>query len=203
MVRLSICLTVVLIAGCISRKESFKAAPLNPAKSAARAMELYDANQDGALSGQELEKCPALRRSLALWDANGDRKIDQQEIQDRLTQYVERGPAYMGYTCKVLWNGQPLEGAEVKFVPEPFMERGATLAIGTTNENGMADMIVDPSQTTDELSMGFGIRPGLYRIEVRHPSVSIPARYNDQTQEGVDASPIEPVQGVELYLRAR
>ncbi len=139
-----------------------------------RAIEQFDANKDGKLSGAELDKCPGLKAAIDNVDADGNGEITAKEITERIHAWQKSKLSRMSMSCRVRHNGEPLEGAEVKFVPEKFLGENQKTATGKTDQNGMA-MICLPD------TLPPGIAPGFYRVEVTKAGEKIPAKYNTKT----------------------
>ena len=78
-------------------------------------------------------------------------------------------------------DGKPLDGAEVKFVPERFLGNRMIVATGKTDENGMARVSIP---TSGQPSDPPGVPQGFYRVEITKPGLDIPAKYNTQTVLG-------------------
>jgi hypothetical protein len=170
--------------GC-TREESRIRPPAVDAKVAGiQAIALYDANKDGQISGEELDKCPALR-DLSLKLKLGDQGVTADMITARIKVWHQSLIGLESLVCLVTHNGQPLEGAEVKFVPEKFLGDKFQIGTGTTNQEGIA-MISIPTAGPRE---PWGVGPGFYRIVVSKPGLDIPAMYHseDQTVLGVEA----------------
>ncbi len=139
-----------------------------------RAIEQFDANKDRKISGAELDKCPGLKAAIENVDADGDGGITAKEITDRVHAWQKSRLGRMSMSCRVVHNGKPLEGAEVKFVPEKFLGETLKTATGKTDQNGMA-MICLPD------TLPPGVAPGLYRVEITKAGEKIPAKYNTKT----------------------
>lgn len=150
------------------------------------AMKQSDTNGDGILDQSELAKAPGLKAAAEAEggsaDKNGDGKLTRDEIRDRIAFYEERATGYDLATIKILVGKQPLGGAEVKLVPEPFLSGVLEEASATTrDEDGLAKPQIP--------GVGFeGVRPGMYRVQVTHPS-GIPAKYNENTTLGIELAP--------------
>lgn len=153
-----------------------------------RAIGQFDANKDRKISGAELDKCPGLKSAIENVDADGDGGITAKEITDRVHAWQKSKLGRMSMSCRVVHNGKPLEGAEVKFVPEKFLGETLKTATGKTDQNGMA-MICLPD------TLPPGVAPGLYRVEITKPGEKIPAKYNTKTIFGqeiaIDAKGIQ------------
>jgi len=164
--------------------------------SASRAIEKFDDDEDGKISGAELDRCPGLKAAIENVDADGDGAITAEEITARIHawQKSKLGRTYM--SCRVLHNGKPLEGVEVRFVPEKFLGDTLKTATGKTDNNGMAPICV-PGYSPP------GIAPGFYRVEITKDGEKIPVKYNTQTIFGqeiaIDAKGIQ--EGIEFDLK--
>jgi hypothetical protein len=148
---------------------------------AERAMELYDTNKDGILDANELEKVPGLKAAMRQVDLNKDGKISADEISARIDSWAASKCGRMGISCKVRHSEKPLAGANVKFVPEPFLGSGMKTYEGTTDDNGVAMLFVAGSSDR-------GVSPGFYRVEISKTGESIPAKYNTETQLGQEVA---------------
>jgi len=168
----SFCLTVV--AGCDRRPKALRPTNVNAATAAAKAMTMYDANKDGNISGDELEKC----RSLKAIAKNGE--VTAETIAEQISQWQNRGSGRVPVGFLVLHNGKPLAGATVKLVPEVFLTDLVT-AVGETGATGGAPMSVPTSGPAEPK----GASLGFYRIEITKEGEDIPAKYNTETTLGL------------------
>lgn len=174
---------ICILTGCLGSPTPPPMPSFDPAGSAAAALEQYDANKDGKLDAGDLAKCPALASSLTELDTNGDKALDTGEIAARIQSYAEGGVARKMFTAQLLLDGRPLDGAEVKFIPEKFMLGAVTEGTGTSNDAGGVTMTspgADPP----------GIGVGFYRVEVSKKDASgketLPAKFNTQTAVGIE-----------------
>jgi hypothetical protein len=157
--------------------------PIDAKKAGKLALEEFDADKDGKISGEEFDKVPSLKSNLKRLDADGDGAVTAEEITERIKfwQDVLR-VGRMAVHCTVLHNGEPLSGAEVKFVPEKFLGKYMKVAKGTTGPNGLCRLSI-PLEGPDDPP---GLPPGFYRVEITKPGEKIPAKYNTATTLGVD-----------------
>jgi hypothetical protein len=169
--------------GCTGKLEAPK---LDADAISARAMKEYDVNKDGFLDAQELERCPGLKSCLKRFDSNNDGRLSEAELRAGLAEYVESGVALTDVTCKVTVGDQPLVGAAVLLDPEAFMADSIKPARGTTNDRGVARVQIEGANLP-------GCHLGIYRVRITKPGAdgqeSVPARYNAQTQLGIEVGP--------------
>lgn len=182
---------VCCVAGCGDGGESFPEVKLDPAEIAAAVMAEYDANTDGELSKSELKKCKGLEmmtvgQSMLLPELRLDKdengKISEEEFTQKFAECFN--DLRQGYSCTVVYRGQPLEGATVTLVPEPFMGSTVSQASGETDSQGNCSVSSD-----DGLS---GAVPGIYRVEITHPDVKIPAKFNTASKISIALDPTNP-----------
>jgi hypothetical protein len=184
-VLLGIGLGFLASAGCSQGPSRIKPLTVDPAGAAAKALETYDKDGDGALAGKELDASPGLKAAIAEIDSNQDKKLSQEEIQARMEYWIESKFGITQTSVMVTLNGAPLPGATVKFVPEEFLGTAAAPAEGVTDEQG----VCSPSVGTEHMpepGLG-GLRLGFYRIEVSRENKGkemVPAKYNTKTELG-------------------
>jgi len=186
-----------------ARKDEPKGPPrilpprIDAAAAGTEAIKQYDANHDGKISGKELEKCPALKAAIAQIDRSGKGEITSEKIVARIKAWQDSKLGRLALVCRVTHNGQPLAGAEVKFVPEKFLGKNLKAAAGKTDANGMAMIAMKKD------GLPPGVAPGLYRVEITKAGEDIPAKYNTETIFGqeiaIDAKGIQ--QGIKFDLK--
>jgi hypothetical protein len=145
-----------------------------------RAIEMYG-NKDGFLDAKGLEKVPGLKAAIRQVDLDKNGKISASEISARIESWSTSKVGRQGLTCAVTHNGQPLVGADVKFVPEKFLGDGMRTYEGTTDNNGAAHLCL--AGTPER-----GVSPGFYRVEITKAGEPIPAKYNAETQLGQEVA---------------
>jgi hypothetical protein len=173
--------------GCSYSPQRIAPPSIDP-NAAGAAITAFDNNGDGELEESELAKCPPLRAALPRIDTNGDRRISRDELDKRLVAWQNSRVGLMPVTLRIKLAGKPLTDAEVRLVPEEFLGPNVKPAVGTTNKHGVAVMQI--SNEPDER----GVQSGFYRIEISKPSSpgSVPARYNTETQIGMEVEPNSP-----------
>ena len=162
--------------------------PWRPGK---KAIEMFDTDKDGKLSGKELDKCPGLKAACTPPATTcrpsirrGTGEITAEMITDRIRAWQASRLGRMSLRCMVTHNGRPLEGATVKFVPEPFLGPNMPTATGLTDQNGVA-MLTIP---TGENGGPPGVPPGFFRVEITKAGLKIPAKYNKETIFGQEVA---------------
>jgi hypothetical protein len=169
----------------------------DPPEQAAQAMSELDADGDGALDSEELAKAPGLAAGVASIDLNRDGKLTAEEILARFELFREKGITFRARQFRVTYRGRPLADAQVRFVPEPFLEGVVESAEGTTDVAGA----VTPTAGVEGI---LGMRPGYYRVEVTSPHIKLPAKFNAATTLGAEVTmpsdSEDPYGAVELRL---
>jgi hypothetical protein len=194
--------TFVLLSGCDFRPPPVSVPKFDPEKIADEAMKLCDSNGDGFLDKNELKTAPGLEFASKALDENKDKKLSREEVLQRFKDLVEAGSGMVGFTCFVLrGDGTPLEDAMIKLIPEPFLAEYIPEAEGQTVDyrNGAVNV------TTPNSESASGVRPGMYRVEIRSNTLKIPAKYNDKSVLGVEVIPFTdpnlPPGGITFVLR--
>ncbi len=141
---------------------------IEPEAMAKKALELYDANGDGKIDGDELNKTPALAFSLKEMDTDKDRALSAAEIQSRLEAWQNSGitltaPLFM---CKI--KGKTVKEGTLRLVPEAFLGETYQVAEGTFI-NGSCQPKAPNKGNYQAIPLGF------YHVEVSSPSGNISA----------------------------
>lgn len=152
------------------------------------ALETYDENGDGSLAPGELVKCPGLAHVLPEYDANRDGSLTKEEISLGISRWSEGKMGAASWPFQVRFNGRALEGAQVKIVPESFLGGAIKPASGTAAQGGHGTLGMAMDDLPANAPRRPLVQPGLYRVEITHPSVSIPAKFNAETTLGLEVS---------------
>ena len=170
--------------------EKFPTHQVDPATVAANVIAEYDADGDGGVSKSELKKCKGLVMLTAgqdqllpeyRLDQNGDGSVTVEEFEAKFTECLR--VRRQGYDCVVLHRGVPLDGATVTFVPESFMG-DLPVASGETDFNGNCTLSTEDGAP--------GAVPGIYKVEITHPTKKISTKYNTETTISVALDPSNP-----------
>jgi hypothetical protein len=181
---LGTCTLATLSAGC-----SFSAVrppSFSPGAISREAMSQLDSNTNGQLEATELAKSPGLLAALKQADSDGNGTLSQSEIAGRIEAYRSSQIGLMPFTCTVYLDRQPLAGAKVKLIPEPFLATTIKPAAGETSEAGIAAPMIEGETTP-------AVQCGMYRVEISKPdsggAETLAARYNTATELGQDIAP--------------
>ena len=129
-----------------------------PEDAARRALETYDTDQNGQLSGGEIEQSPALASAMDRIDSNNDGKLSSAEIAERLKAYDTQAST-VPLSVRVRLGTRPLEMATVEFVQEEFTVAEPKAYSGTSDSLGAVSL------ATEGKSVG-GLPVGLYRVTI-------------------------------------
>jgi len=174
-----------LLAGCNLSRQGIEVPQWDPSAAADRAMSEYDSNGDGQLSRDELQACPGLLSAIAAIDRDGDGSVSADELKASLQELRQNEAALVEVRCVVTRGRRPLEGATVTLVPESLMGDAFRPASGVTSRNGTTiPTVADEELPAEYRGRIHGVHCGFYRVVVTHPAVSIPAKYNSQTELG-------------------
>ncbi len=171
-----------ILLGCQGRPGRVAAPDWEPEQNAKEVMAALDKDQNGQLSGEELAAAPGLRYCAPRLDSNGDQQLSEEEVRARFQLYRDQRVGLKDFACVVTYKGRPLDNATVRLVPEPFVEAIIEPATGTT-ANGVAQLSVDGSKVK-------AVRIGMYRVEITAPGLDLPAKYNTETELGIEIAPI-------------
>ena len=158
---LALCIGL-LVTGCSHQPDRVGAPKFDPAAAGQKAIEMYDTNHDGAISGKELDKCPALKIALKQYETNGDHKVTAESIARRVGDWKT---GIFTVPVIVRLDGKPLEGATVTFEPEPFLVAGTDLKTVTGKTDRTGGFIPKLDNTNHK-----GLPPGLYKVRILEAS---------------------------------
>jgi len=155
---------------------------------ATRAFAELNTDDDASLSQQELKGSPGLLASMSQFDQNGDGELTSAEIAESLSQWRRDKAGLLSLSCEVTWKGKPLKDATIRLVPEPFFDGAIPEASGVTDSFGTAELSCSPEHLPEALKSIRALKPGIYRVEVTHPNIDLPAKYNSKTTLGCSVS---------------
>jgi hypothetical protein len=176
----------VIVLGCSSGPATISIPIVDSSAAASAAIELADKNSDQKISKEEAIATPSLLAAFDKYDGNKDGNIDSLEIESRIASWTERGAKVIPVALGVKLDGQPLADAKVVLEPEPFTGGVLAPAEGMTSSGGVCGPTVSRELLTKEVPVG--VFYGLYRVKVTHPSKTIPAKYNENTELGMEVA---------------
>jgi hypothetical protein len=191
-------LALALLAGCSKAPSRIDAAGISSGSAAAAAIAEYDSDGDGAISGAELDKAPALKAALKVLDTNNDQKITADEIAAEIDKWAAGRVAFLEADCTVTMDGRPLAGATVTLTPEKFLGETVHPATGTTDRSGRVRLSVAPEFLPSPNLKG--IQCGFYKVAITHPTQKIQAQFNTATTLGCVVSQSSVARGLDFKL---
>jgi hypothetical protein len=179
---------VMLTVGCSSHPSAITPPNINAAAAATAAFKLYDTNNDGFLSNQELDAIPGVKASLQVYDIDHDGKVSVEEMRERIGAWKKTSPGMMSWDCYVTIDGKPLEGAEVVYNPEPYVADWLHPSSDVTGPDGIASIAIPAEYLAKDHQRIRAVNAGVYKVQITHPKLKIPARYNEKTTLGRELS---------------
>ena len=180
--------TAVLLAGCSGAPGRISTPAVDAQDAARQAIELHDRDDDGQLNSEELTASPPLVDAMVAYDTNDDGMLSQEELVAGIESWGGRGVGATVLPFTLRLDGRPLAGANVKLVPAPFLGNAVSPATGVSDEAGSGSLDIDaenrPANVPKNLPV---VQPGLYLVEITHPSIAIPEIYNTSTTLGIEA----------------
>lgn len=178
---------IAIWVGCNSGPTKISIPIVDASAAASGAIKLADKDGDGAISKAEAVATPSLNMEFDKYDANKDGKIDAGEIESRIASWTVKRAKVVPISFYVKLDGRALEGAQVVMEPEPFMGGVLATAESQVSGSGACGPTVLPELLSKEIPVGMFC--GLYRLKITHPDKQIPAKYNEQTELGMEVAP--------------
>jgi hypothetical protein len=177
-----------LLAGCSGQPSALSPPSFDSGKVASAAIAQYDKNGNGSLEKAEWQASGALAGSITIYDTNGDNVLDSAEVTAGLARWQQGEMGARPLPFQVKLGGRPLEGAEVKLIPEAFFGGAIKPASGTSGPGGRGYLGLaeaDRPKNAPKLPL---TQPGLYRVEIIHPTTKVPAKYNTESTLGIEVA---------------
>ena len=187
---ISLTIAVLFCGGCSNRPSSLSMPNIDADVVAQGAMDAYDLNGDGVISGEEL-KHPSFgfSHSLSMLDADGDRSVNQDEIRDYVQRFwINAGAALTSTKCRIRFGGKPLPGATVVFEPVEFMKDVIRPASGKTRGSIAYLDLADEDRPHEN---AHGAQCGLYVVRISkvvNGKETVPEEYNTNSILGCEVA---------------
>lgn len=198
---LSVVLCLLTVAGCSRGPAAISVPYVDPSQAAESAIELYDIDHDGVLTEAELAACPGILGHLSLYDSDNSGSVSKEEIEKQISELRASRVGLTMLSVQLRLDGRPLKGAQVKLIAEKYLGEEVKSAIGTSNLRGIATMDIRDADLPASDHGLLGIHYGTYKIEVTHPDLPIPAKYNTQTTIGYETEKGNPNFNLDLKSR--
>ncbi|RIK84149.1 MAG: hypothetical protein DCC67_05265 [Planctomycetota bacterium] len=180
-------LLLICLGGCRRAPGRIEPPEIDAAAAGEAAVQQLDKNSDGQLADVELQGSPALASAKARYDADGNGSLSEEEIAAGIRRWAEGKLGAVSVPFAVTLDRRPLEGVQVRLTPEPFLGEAAKGAIGEYRR-GSGYLALAPEDRPAGAPNIPLVMPGLYRVEITHPTVKIPAKYNTATTLGIEIS---------------
>lgn len=207
MIKLSIIvqfgIAVFLLSGCSSKPSAINELKLDAEEAASAAFELYDSNSDSSISKEEATKFVSLNSVFKQCDKDSNGQVSKEELAARIQSWVDSPAKLVSANVSVRLDGRVLDGATVKFVPEPFLKGIIPEATGVLSSSGITSMIIDGADAPENLKGLHFVRLGFYRVEITHPSRKIPEKFNVNTTLGCEVTSSTDNKGIKFVLKSK
>ena len=191
--RWHICVILCVVAGCNRGPGTISPPDVDASSAAAGAVELYDKNADGQLSKDEWSASPALVAVAPSYDKSGDGTLSVDEISAGIAAWEQSGVGAGTVPFIVRWNGRPLAGATVRLCYSALFGGRRESRFGRDRRRAAQASSSLAAEDRPRNAPNIPLmQPGLYHVEITHPSTKIPAKYNTQTTLGIEITSGNP-----------
>jgi hypothetical protein len=162
-------------------------------------METYDIDKNGRLSREEL----ASFAPVAEWSrAQRKQDVSPDDLEQYLTRVFDRRIGLVSAMCVVKRKGRVLAGADVRLVPIPPLGNVLPIGQGVTDAYGGVMFSAPREKLPAATQRVEGVMPpGLYLVEVTHPKIKVPEKYNTRTELGLELSSDSAYRGLAIDLK--
>jgi hypothetical protein len=179
---------LAMVAGCSGQPAGVEPPSFDTGKVATAAVAQYDKDGNGQLEQGEWQASGALAGSIEVYDTNGDMVLSREEIAAGLARWQKGEMGARPLPFQVKLGGRPLEGADVKLIPEEFFAGAIKPASGTSGAGGRGYLGLSEADRPKNAPQLPLTQPGLYRVEITHPRQKIPAKYNTESTLGIEVA---------------
>jgi hypothetical protein len=185
----ALAVVAVMMAGCSGRPGRVATPAVDPDDAAEQAIEEFDRNGDAALSKEELAACPSLLDALPAYDTSRDGALTGEEVAAGIDAWSQRAVGAISLPFVVRLDGRPLADAQIRLIPAAFLGDAVKPALGVADAAGAGALNMAPEDRPANIPKGLPmIQPGLYTVQITHPTAQIPAKYNVQSGLGLEAA---------------
>lgn len=166
-------LAISLGIGCNSRPTPIAIPKYDPQAFADSLLQRCDKDGNASLSKAEAAAAPGLLAGWSRYDTNGDQAISADELKARAAQWLSRREGLVSILCEVKLSGTPIEGVQVKLVPDEALAAAVSPAETVSRRDYPTDLSIPPDLRAEAHRRLGGMQYGLYRVEVSHPSMQL------------------------------
>jgi len=183
---------LVVLAACSRGPGALRPPHIDASAAAAEVMKSLDRDGDGKLSRAEWAASPEIAAIAANYDKNSDGFLESAELVSGFEAWQKTGVGVRSVPFRVTLNGSPLAGATVRLVPADFLGNAVKPASAQTGQSGGGQLAMAAEDRPKNAPNMPLVQPGIYRVEITHPSVKIPAKYNTETTLGIEITSASP-----------
>jgi hypothetical protein len=182
-------LLAIFACGCSGRPSRVDTPDVDAQDAAELALKELDRDGDAALNADELKACPSLVNAMPMYDSDKDGALSQAELVAGIESWSKRGVGGIPLPFTVRLDGRPLVGAQVKLTPLPFLGDAVKPAFGEADGSGSGSLNMAAEDRPSHLPKNLPlVQPGLFSVEVTHPTVKVPAKFNTATTLGLETA---------------
>jgi hypothetical protein len=187
--------------GCSGRPTSVPQVDIDLPEVSSAIIKEFDKDGDTLLANSELDALSCVKDKLDIYDKDGDGKISAHELAARMETLYDPNRALLSQSCLVLRKSRPLAGAAVYFYPLSTSAKVSPVASGVSNGQGVVKLSVALDDLPSQAPRVSGLmRPGLYRVEVTHPSSNVPPKYNLESTRAEEVSGETVISPIRIVL---
>jgi hypothetical protein len=162
-------------------------------------MDTYDKDKNGQLSREEVA---SFAPAADWYQALRKQEVSSDDLEQYLTRVFDRRIGLVSAMCVVKRKGQVLPGAEVRLVPISPLRNVLPTGQGVTDAHGGVMFSAPREKMPAATQRVEGVMPpGLYLVEVTHPNIKIPEKYNTRTELGLELSSDSAYRGLAIDLK--
>jgi hypothetical protein len=118
--------------------------------------------------------------------------LESGELHQGIEAWQNTGVGARPVPFRVDLNGRALAGASVRLIPAPFLGDAVKPASGESGPGGGGSLSMSAEDMPSNAPKMPLVQPGLYNVEITHPTTEVPAKYNSQTTLGIEITSGNP-----------